>query len=102
MSYAYSGLPDYRTGLPTLADPGPYYPDSYINWDQPFLKFFPTYGHFGGPGFPSTGPVDPSIQPVNRMDGYFKTHDLAYDAAQSPEDFRAADLALIDALRGIF
>jgi Ca2+-binding RTX toxin-like protein len=43
-----------------------------------------------------------SQEGVNRLDGYFKQHDQAYESATDPADFHAADLALIDHIKGIF
>ena len=67
MNYEWTTFPQYRVSLPTLMDPGPGYPDSHINWDKPFARIgdlvLPTYGNFGGPGYPSD-PAQMQQEPV--------------------------------------
>jgi hypothetical protein len=61
----------------------------------------PTYGNFGGPDY-SNGQVGGTIPltggalpPVDKLDGLFFAHDLAYQLHPSATEIPSADLALI-------
>jgi len=79
-----------------------------INWTirvQPNGKgvSIPTYGNYGGPNY-SGGKVlngelaNYSIPPVDSLDGWFREHDMAYDAAKNNRDKAIADIQLLRAI----
>jgi hypothetical protein len=81
-----------------------------INWDvvfhidpetlQPAASGvpIPTYGKYGGAGY-SEGefapPSTPYVAPADLLDRFFRAHDIASYAADTPEEQAAADVALL-------
>ena len=60
----------------------------------------PTYGNFGGPDYSNgqvggTIPLTGVLPPVDKLDGLFFAHDLAYQLHPSATEIPSADLALI-------
>lgn len=65
----------------------------------------PKYGNYGQKhycgGKWSTGNCDFTVEPIDRLDNIFKTHDLAYSRSQTNEDYNNADKVLLKSLSGL-